>query len=324
MTGLTRQQLQNTLELHRVETLFKRLPASITSVMIGVLLVFVFLLPVAGESLLKAWAAFMLTTLALRGWVWHTFLGAVHPESNLARWEWAFAGGMFLTALGWAGLNGPLYPDEPKLQVFVFLMSVITAFAGTIYVSVSNLAFWLFLIPTLGPALVRYVLSAENNLHAPLMASIACLTVLIFIQRTLRSFALEHIRRQVEAETLLAEQQAIFQAAPLGILVISESRVVKSNSRLGELFQRSLQDLQIIGLHQLFATEDETEKFVHDSRSVLAANKAWYGIYRMRRADGSEFWAELSGRLMHEKGLRRSVWTIADVTSRVEGTVQRS
>jgi PAS domain S-box-containing protein len=39
-------------------------------------------------------------------------------------------------------------------------------------------------------------------------------------------------------------------------------------------------------------------------------------MYRLRRADGSEFWAEFSGRKM-AGGPTHSVWMIADVTLRV-------
>jgi PAS domain S-box-containing protein len=39
-------------------------------------------------------------------------------------------------------------------------------------------------------------------------------------------------------------------------------------------------------------------------------------MYRLRRADGSQFWAEFSGRKM-AGGTTHGVWMIADVTLRV-------
>lgn len=319
MAGLTPKQLDTKLELQRMQTLFERLPAGVTSVMIGVFLVFLFLFPVTRDDLLKAWAAYMLTTLALRGWVWHMFRNTPDEGIVVPRWEWAFAGGMFLTGLGWAALNGPLYPSQPSLQTFVLLMSVITAFAGAVYASVSSIAFWFFVIPTLGSAIVRILASVTGSLYGPLVGAVGCLVILVFIHRILRRFALEHIQRRLQAEMLLAEQQAIFQAAPLGIVVISDKQIVKSNQRLGELFSLRLQELQAHGLHQLFADAAEAAKFANESHAALEANKTWAGVYRMRRADGSEFWAELSGRAMHEDGLHRSVWTVADVSLRVDG-----
>jgi PAS domain S-box-containing protein len=312
------QEFQRTLELQRIETLCSRLPASVTAVMVGVLLVFVYLLPATPSDLLKAWAAYMLTTVAFRGWIWHSFRSGDQAIGTARRWEWAFAFGMGLTGLGWAALNGPMYPQEPDLQVFVILMTVVTAFTGAVYASVSHIAFWMFVTPTLGSAIARFVSNADNVFHADVVAVVACVVVILSIQRSLHRFALEHIHRRVESESLLHEQQAVFQSSPLGIVVISDRRVVKANTRLGELYGRSLQDLQKHVVDQLFAHADEAHLFAEESRAALKAGKTWSGVYRMRRGDGSEFWGELSGRMMPNDGHQRSVWTVADVSLRVE------
>jgi PAS domain S-box-containing protein len=312
------QEFQRTLEVQRIETLFARLPASVTAVMVGVLLVFIYLLPVTPPDLLKAWAAYMLTTLAFRGWVWHSFRSGDLSIGSVRRWEWTFGFGMGLTGLGWAALNGPLFPQDPDLQVFVLLMTVVTAFAGSIYASLSNITFWLFVTPTLGSALARYVEKADNVMHAEVAAVVACVVLVVSVQRNVHRFALDHIRRRVESDSLLQEQQAVFQAAPLGIVVLSDKRVVKSNMRLGELYGRSLQDIQRMGVDQLFVNAAESQLFADESRVALKAGKTWGGVYRMRRADGSQFWGELSGRMMPNDGHQRSVWTVADVSLRVD------
>jgi PAS domain S-box-containing protein len=311
------QEFQRTLETQRVETLFARLPASVTTVMLGVLLVFIYLLPVTSPDLLKAWAAYMLTTLAFRGWIWHSFQNSDLSMGSVRRWEWAFGFGMGLSGLGWAALNGPLFPQDPDLQLFVLMMTVVTAFAGSIYAALSNIAFWLYVTPTLGSALARFVEKADNVIHAEVAAVVACVILIVSVQRNVHRFAIDHIRRRVESDTLLQEQQAVFQAAPLGIVVLSDKRVVKSNMRLGELYGRSLQDIQRMGVNELFVNSAEAELFAEESRAALKAGKTWAGVYRMRRADGSQFWGELSGRMMPNDGHQRSVWTVADVSLRV-------
>lgn len=317
-SGQIDQEFQRTLEIQRLHTLFARLPASVTAVMVGVLLVFIYLLPVTSPDLLKAWAAYMLTTLAFRGWIWHSFRSGHIETSHTGRWEWAFGFGMGLTGLGWAVLNGPLFPQDPDLQIFVLLMTVVTAFTGAIYASLSYPTFWMFVTPTLGSAIARFVDRADNVMHAEVAAVVACLIVIVSLQRNTHRFALEHICRRIESDSLLQEQQAIFQTAPLGIVVMRDNKVVKANMRLGELFGRNLQDIQRMGTEQFFANPDEANLFATESRESLQAGKTWSSVYRMRRADGSQFWGELSGHMMPNDGHRRSVWTIADVSVRMQ------
>ena len=140
---------------------------------------------------------------------------------------------------------------------------------------------------------------------------------MIMIHRTLNKFAVLLIRRQVESESLLAEQQAIFQTTTMGIAVISSQRIVKCNQRLGQLFGRSLQDLQTLPLTALFANQSEAGEFIQESAAAFDAGKSMLSIHRMHRSDGSDFWGELSGRQMQGDETGRSVWLIADVTMRV-------
>lgn len=94
--------LVSAIERQRIEALYSRLPGSITSILVGVLVTFVLLMPTGDENLLKAWAAYMLTTMALRGWIWHQFRNIDIDNAKLKRWEWGYVVGMGLTA-AWLG-----------------------------------------------------------------------------------------------------------------------------------------------------------------------------------------------------------------------------
>ena len=304
------------IERRRVEALFERLPANVISLLLGVLLVFLFMLPHAPDGLLKAWAAFMLTTVAVRGWVWHVFRTSVVPLEQLPRWEWGYGIGMLLTAMGWSMLCGPLFPSEPGLQGFILMLCIIVAFSGMVFASVSVPAFLLFIVPTIVPAMFRYV---ALNSNAPLMAyagALVCFSVLLMIHRTLHKFSMQLLYKQAEAEHLLAEQNAIFQSTSLAIAIFSDGHVVKCNQRMGELFGRNLQSLYQVQASQLFAREQEGARFIEAGAQELNAGGTMHSIERMRRGDGSEFWAELSGRRMSGEEGRRSVWLIDDVTMR--------
>jgi PAS domain S-box-containing protein len=309
-------EFDSAVEQQRIGALFVRFPASLISALVGILLTFVVMLPAARPDLIKAWAAFMLATLGLRGWTWYMFRNT-DPDLLLARrWEWMYAFGMGLTGLGWALLNGPLYPVVPSLQGLVMMMTVFVALTGMIYSSVSHMATLLFVLPTLLSAIIRFVEASQASVGS-LFGATGCAIVTAVIYRSLNKFSVEQIRRQVESDALLAEQQAIFQSATMGIGVVKDERIIKCNQRLGELVGHRLQKLQSMPLDGLFFDQVEYAGFREEIRRNFEADQPVQTVQRMLRGDGSHFWAELSGRQMQGDSKGRSVWLVADVTMRV-------
>lgn len=302
-------------EVQRIEALYGRIPSIVVSSLLGVLLVFAFLAPIASFNLLKAWAAFQLTTLALRSWLWHLFRTACIDPDTVRRWEWLFAAGTFLTGLGWAALIGPLYPDDPQARVFILLLVMMSGIAGAVYVSLSTLAAASFLLPTLLPLLGRYISQASGLLDGPVLAVAGCVFVIVSVQRSVHRFAIKQLDHAIDIEELLEEQHTIFQTAPLGIAVFEGNRMLKANARLPGLFGYRHAEFLKQPVSEHFTEPGEAEQFEIVAGNAMRTSQPFQGIYRVRRADGSQFWAEFTGQGMGGQPLR-SVWTISDVTLR--------
>jgi PAS domain S-box-containing protein len=305
-------------EVRRVEMLYDRLPSSMVAGMVGIFLCFVVLFDIVERDSLKAWAAFMLSVFAVRLWLWYVFGRVDRQSAHIRRWEWAFAAGAFLTSLGWGALFGPLYPSpaHPDAQLFILLAVLVIAFAGTVFVAMSNISFWLFAFPVMFPVVAHYVIFVGRPDQWPTTAAACCVAILILLQRTLHQPTIENLARSVQAEMLLAEQEAIFESSPLGIAVIDDQHIVKCNARLGELLGRRVMELTSSSINEHFANTEETNHFLADSAIAFAKGRSAQGMYRLHRADGSEFWAEFSGRKMADVP-SFSVWMIADVTLRL-------
>lgn len=305
-------------EVRRVETLYERLPSGIVAALIGILLCSVVLFDTVGLETLKGWVAYMLSALALRVWIRSMFEKTDRHGGSVVRWERLFAGGALLTGLGWGALFGPLYPPStnPDAQTFIVLSVIVIVFTAAVFLAVSNLTFWLFIAPVLLPAFAHYFFSASRTAPWALTAAIGCMAVLILVQRTLYRSATDNLQRSTEAESLLEEQQAIFESSPLGIAVIDNKQVVKCNARLGDMLGRRIQELTTASLQAHFVNAEEASQFLADRASAFDKGRLAQGMYRLRRADGSQFWAEFSGRQM-ATGPEQSVWMIADVTLRV-------
>lgn len=318
MRSFFTQKLSDDAEIRRVEVLFAGMASGIIVSLIGIFLCVLVLFETAGLALLKIWVTYMLSVLAVRIAIHYMFGVSDRHIKTIHRWEWLFAFGALLNALGWGVLFGPLYPPatHPDAQMFVALMVVITAFTGSVFVALSNITFWLFIIPTLTPAIVHYASTLGDKAQWPVTAAACCIAVFIIVQRTLYRSSTDGLQRSTEAELLLAEQQAIFDSSPMGIAVTDGKRVVKCNARLGELLHRRIQDLTASRIDDHFANVAEAAKFFTDSQSALDRGHLAQGIYLLKRADGSQFWAELSGHRM-PIGMNHNIWMIADVTLRV-------
>lgn len=317
MNALFSPKLSSNAEVRRVELLYQRLPSSIVANLIGIFLCFLVLFDSTVFEILKMWAVFMLSVSAVRVWIWYMFSKADRSSETIRGWEWMFAAGALFTGVGWGALFGPLYPPptQPEAEMFIALMVVITAFTGSIFVALSNITFWLFIIPTLSPAIFHYAITLGTGAQWPLTAAACCTAVFIIVQRTLYLSTTRHLQRSTEAKILLAEQQAIFDSSPMGIAVLDSRRIVKCNMRLGELLGYRIQDLTNSTLDHHFVSTEEATQFIADHASAFTKSLPVQGMYRLRRADGTQFWAELSGRKM-AGGTSQSVWMIADVTLR--------
>lgn len=316
--GIPREQVLDSkpaLVEARVDALYRRMPTALVSVLIAVLLCFIFLLESAGDKAIKAWTAYMLSIVALRAWLWFVRGSENFAAGQPRRWEIAAAGGALFTGIGWAMLYGPLYPvgPYPESRHFVELMTVAVVFSAIINNSSSTLNSLAIVVPTLAPAFVRSWDAGAGFYHGnvPMLATI--LAIALLLQRNLASLEIDNLRRRIESEELLAEQLAIFESASLGIALLQEGRILKCNRRLGELLGWRLRDLASLPLATHFVAPAELQRLLDESAAAFARNHAYQGVCRLRRADGSEFWAELSGHALATGDLR-SVWMVADVT----------
>ena len=321
MESTAHRALVETFEVERVRSIFNRLPSLIVGVLVGVLLVFVFLFRQVDANVLRAWTAFMLSTLTLRGWLWYMFRNASPTRDTARRWEYAAAGAGFLTGLGWAALSGPLYPPPPlgPAHMIILLTTVSAAFAAAAFNSYSRLTFWFALVPTLFPLVVRQSYEAQSILDGTTLALMALIGVALTIHNAQYRMLIENLSRRIETEALLGEQQAIFQAATLGIAILCDGHIVKGNPHLGHLLGRRIQELAGHTLNEYFVSAQELEKLLQDSATAFHHARPHQAIVRLRRADGTEFWAEFSGSALPAgQAHSNSVWLIADVTVRTE------
>jgi PAS domain S-box-containing protein len=311
------RNLENPLEpreapdVARIGYLFREVPPMAGASLLGIFLVFVFLFESAEVNLLKAWTAYMLSVLGVMLWLWHAHRNANITLQTVRRWEYAAALGALLMGLGWSALGGPLYPSNGHIaREFILLIMVGVVFSAVTFESMSLPCFFAVVLPTLLAIGTRVLQANPGWLGGPQLALVVLVGVLLALQRSQFTVVMDNLRRRVESEALLEEQQAIFQSTSQGIALVHGGHIVKCNQRLGEILGRRLQDLYTMGFAEHFIDRVEFERTSAESTEAFSRNRNYRGMVRLRRADGSEFQAELSGRRMHGAEDGRSVWLI--------------
>ncbi|HJU80705.1 MAG TPA: ATP-binding protein [Acidimicrobiia bacterium] len=141
------------------------------------------------------------------------------------------------------------------------------------------------------------------EVDSPIHPLTAAQVFLFVIQITLLLVATEASRRR----DLLAEIEGVFDAALDAVLVVDESDTIRRANRSSE----AMLGERVVG-------KKFTDFLVHPlDADVMVAQRAV--ITRGRRADGSEFWAEVSeGKVIEQSRRVRRAVVIRDATQRIE------
>jgi diguanylate cyclase (GGDEF)-like protein/PAS domain S-box-containing protein len=135
----------------------------------------------------------------------------------------------------------------------------------------------------------------------------------------------ERKRQAVELARLAREQEAIFNAASIGICFVRDRRIVRCNRRFEE--QHGYGPGELIGrpTSELYASE-ETWRAVGEAYAKVAAGQTYTTVALTRRKDGSTYWSRLTGCAVDPGNpARGSVWLDEDITEqkRAQEELQR-
>jgi diguanylate cyclase (GGDEF)-like protein/PAS domain S-box-containing protein len=126
-------------------------------------------------------------------------------------------------------------------------------------------------------------------------------------------------RNEESLRNALLENQAILDNAVLGIAVVDNGCTLHCNAKMEELFGFEPGGIQGLDVRTLYPDTGSWMAARRETARDFLAGRVHMAEYQMARADGTRFWARLSGRLFdmaQQQG--RSVWLVEDVTARRE------
>ncbi|EME67859.1 sensor protein barA [Paramagnetospirillum caucaseum] len=123
--------------------------------------------------------------------------------------------------------------------------------------------------------------------------------------------------RQNRIQSLLSEQDAIFDNAPMGIMYTASGRVQRANPAMAELLGYTVGSLKGLEAARFFPTEDDYREFGGRIGSRLAAGEGVHHEWDLVRGDGQVFTAMISAKGVRLDGLEKSsIWIVEDITER--------
>lgn len=124
-------------------------------------------------------------------------------------------------------------------------------------------------------------------------------------------------------ESSTRELLGIFNTSLIGIAVVRQRRIVRSNECLEGMLGYSQTELLHMPVQKLFVQEGEFDEAVHTFYEDLAIGKEFSGELLLCRHDGSHFWARISGRAFDaEAPAAGSAWLVEDISAYKQADAQ--
>jgi two-component system sensor histidine kinase/response regulator len=132
-----------------------------------------------------------------------------------------------------------------------------------------------------------------------------------------RKQAEELATQQERIQSLLIEQDAIFDNAPMGIMYTGGGRIQRANPMMATLLGRDLASLQGAESETVFHSQEDFRAFVSLVNPKLAAGEGVSVEWQVARGDGSSFWGMVSAKGVEIVGIpQAAIWIIEDISER--------
>lgn len=276
------------------------LAGAITVVAVGFLCALLF--GRTSSAPLMVWVVSMILAAALRIGLSHAWRSsrrhhdrpeAMHEgtsrvnTTHLERWEIAHALVGLLCGLAWSML---VFAVDPGAEPLVFLVGVALTVAlilGNTSYAATRLAYLLFAIPIALTQEVN-VLRLDAGFRDVIAIAWPALAIsLYFLHRAFANSLVDNLVARVDHERRAAEQKALIETAPLGILVVRDTRITVCNDALLKILGYSnKEDLVGKSIRVLIPDEAAWREAIDDGHAAMRG-PVRSRIVRRLRADGT-------------------------------------
>ena len=212
----------------------------------------------------------------------HAVAVRINPK-RLQRWERMHAGIGLACGLVWASLVMLVVPDVERTAMLVgFALAIALVFANSFYTT-NRTALVLFAVPIVLAQEINLLQLPTEYHDALALGWLGLVAVLYFTPRVASVSLRDGLEARITHERHAAEQTALLETAPLGILVVRDLRIVVCNDALRKILGYARKD-ELLGksVRILFPDDDAWLQAVQNGLGPTHSH-----IARRRRSDGS-------------------------------------
>jgi len=292
-------------------------PASGLANIGGALLIALWLHEVTPTPLLAAWTAALVALGACR-FLFALAVRQYFDGRNVEAWEQTYATLTGLTGFCWGLLAWMPLPDGDSGRLFIIVVTLfcILLVSGTTLVA-SRLALGTFAL-TLSLLLLARSLTLGPQLAALFSLGLTVMgIVMVSAVRQQRQTLLTALLGRNEVEDLLRQQQVIFESAGDGIVFLKPGPeyVVSCNRRFASLLGYAHADMIGMEPWHWHPSREQWKALVKASAATIVAGQPYRQELRLKRADGSLFWGEVTDMAVSGDSLRAgTVWVVSDIS----------
>ncbi len=126
----------------------------------------------------------------------------------------------------------------------------------------------------------------------------------------------ERLRNEAMLKQVLTEQQALLDNALVGIVMVRHRMILHCNRRFREMFGYGHRSLEGESMRLLYS-DDEMFELAGARAYATQTDTSFSGSLEMKRADGSLFWVEATGRILDPASPQEgSIWIFTDISER--------
>jgi diguanylate cyclase (GGDEF)-like protein/PAS domain S-box-containing protein len=227
-------------------------------------------------------------------------------------------------AWGSLPLVGPYDATAPAQMILFMVLGGITL-AGAGILSGSRSAYAMFVSATLLPL---FILTLVNPPAALPQASV-WLTVFVLFAFTLNDIL--HSGRRAAgrlrqgSSDLAMTRQTMLEHSSEAIILSRNMRILRSNRRFATMMQDGHAPLPGSRLQAWFEQRKDWKQHARAASIAFRRGDTYREATRLRRRDGSVFWAEISGQAVNPGGTPLLVvWVVSDITERMKASARET
>lgn len=190
--------------------------------------------------------------------------------------------------------------------------------AGASILSGSRTAFAVFITATLLPLFIQTLADPPSGLpHGSLLLGLFVLFALT-LNSLLHSSHRSVVRRRASGASQIEAQQLMLDNTREAVVLTHGHRIQRWNRNFSDVMRLAHHGAGDHSLRRCLADRSDWRRHARAALEAFGRGTTYHGVTRLRRRDGSDFWAEISGRRVGTNTRPvQAVWVAADISNRL-------